>query len=81
LPISAQKVRISLHPDDGVVVRKVMADLNEDITWSVVDDITLSRGGCRVATENSQIDATLETRIAMIAAKILVDERSHDEPE
>ena len=81
LPISAQKIRISLHPDDGVVVRKVMTELNEDISWCIVDDITLTRGGCKVVTENSQIDATLETRMAMIAAKILVDERSNDKPE
>ena len=78
LPVSAQKVRISLHPDDSVVVRKVLTDLSEDITWKVVDDITLSRGGCKVSTENSHIDATLETRIAMIAAKIMGDERGHD---
>lgn len=81
LPVSAQKVRISLHPDDGAMVRKVMSDLNEDISFTIVDDITLSKGGCKVVTENSQIDATLETRIAMIASKILVDERSRDDVE
>jgi flagellar assembly protein FliH len=81
LPVASQKVRIYLHPDDVVLVRKVLAELNEDISWSVVDDLTLTRGGCKVTTENSQIDATLETRIAMIASKILIDERSNDKPE
>lgn len=81
LPVASQKVRIFLHPDDVVLVRKVLAELNEDISWSVVDDLTLTRGGCKVSTENSQIDATLETRIAMIASKILIDERSNDRPE
>lgn len=81
LPISSQKVRVYLHPDDAVMVRKIMAELNEDISWSVSDDITLTRGGCKVVTENSQIDATLETRMAMIASKILVDERCNDKPE
>ena len=81
LPVASQKVRIFLHPDDVVLVRKVLAELNEDISWSVVDDLTLTRGGCKVITENSQIDATLETRIAMIASKILIDERSNDKPE
>ena len=70
-----------MHPDDAVMVRKIMAELNEDISWSVSDDITLTRGGCKVVTENSQIDATLETRMAMIASKILVDERCNDKPE
>lgn len=81
LPVASQKVRIRLHPDDGVLVRKVLTELNEDVSWSVVDDISLTRGGCKVATENSHIDATLETRIAMITSKILVDERSHDKAE
>lgn len=81
LPVSSQKVRICLHPDDAVVVRKVMSELSEDISWKVVEDITLTRGGCKVVTENSQIDATLESRIAMIASKILVDERNSDKPE
>ena len=81
LPIASQKVRIFLHPDDVVLVRKVMAELNDDISWSVVDDLTLTRGGCKVTTEYSQIDATLETRMAMIASTILVDERSNDKSE
>ena len=81
LPVASQKVRIFLHPDDVVLVRKVLAELNDDISWSVVDDLTLTRGGCKVTTENSQIDATLETRIAMIASKILIDERSNDKPD
>lgn len=81
LPVASQKIRIRLHPDDVVLVRKVLAELNEDVSWSVVDDITLTRGGCRVVTENSQIDATLETRMAMIASKILGDERSNDKSE
>ena len=81
LPVASQKVRILLHPDDVVLVRKVLAELNDDISWSVVDDLTLTRGGCKVTTENSQIDATLETKIAMIASKILIDERSNDRPE
>jgi flagellar assembly protein FliH len=81
LPASSQKIRISLHPDDAVLVRKLMAELNEDASWSVIDDITLSRGGCKVVTETSRIDASLEARIAMIASKILVDERSNDKSE
>ena len=81
LPVASQKVRIFLHPDDVVLVRKGLAELNDDISWSVVDDLTLTRGGCKVTTENSQIDATLETRIAMIASKILIDERSNDKPD
>ena len=81
LPASSHKVRIFLHPEDVLMVRNVMTELNEDVSWSIVDDITISRGGCKVTTENSQIDATLEARMSMIASKLLIDERSNDKPE
>ena len=81
LPAASRKVRINLHPDDVILVRQHMTELDEETSWSVVEDITLSRGGCKVVTEYSQIDATLETRISMIASKILVDERNNDNSE
>ena len=78
LPSVAQKIRILLHPDDVVLVRSVLAEFNEDVSWRIVDDLALTRGDCKVVTENSQVDATLEKRLAMIAAKLLGDERTHD---
>lgn len=75
LPVSSQKVRIYLHPDDVVMVRNVLGELNIDMSFSLVDDITITRGGCRVLTENSQIDASLEARLSVIASKIIIDER------
>ena len=74
----AQKIRILLHPDDVVLVRSVLAEFNEDVSWRIVDDLALTRGDCKVVTENSQVDATLEKRLAMIATKLLGDERTHD---
>jgi len=38
----------------------------------------LVRGGCKIITDNSQIDATLEKRLAMIAAKLMGGEREYD---
>jgi flagellar assembly protein FliH len=77
LPVSSQKVRIRLHPDDVVVVRSVITELNEDVSWNIVDDLALMRGDCKVVTENSQVDATLDKRLSVIAAKLLGDERGH----
>lgn len=81
LPVASQKIRVSLHPEDAAMVRKVLVDLSEDPSFSIVDDITLSKGGCKLVTEYSQIDATLESRLAKIASNILVDERSNDKSE
>ena len=46
--------------------------------WSLIEDPTLTRGGCIVQSEASRIDARLESRIAAIAASALGDERMAD---
>jgi flagellar assembly protein FliH len=50
----------------------------EEHAWKVVDDPVLARGGCKVLTDTSQIDASLETRLTAILATVLGGERSHD---
>lgn len=78
LPISSQKIRIRLHPEDAEVVRTVLSDSNDEISWQLVEDPSLKRGDCKVITENSQIDASLDNRLAIIATKILGGERQSD---
>jgi len=75
LPLASRSVRISLHPDDAVLVRKSLS-LSENMEkWSVAEDPALSRGDCKVSTETSHIDATLEKRLTAIAAEVLGGER------
>ena len=80
LPISRQTIRVFLHPEDAALVREVFAlDAGGEHTWQVLDDPSQSRGGCRVLTDDSTIDATLESRIAAVVAHVLGGERSDDE--
>jgi len=44
----------------------------------IKEDPTLARGGCKVETDTSQIDASMESRIAEIAAEVLGGERRDD---
>ena len=46
--------------------------------WRIVEDPVLTRGGCRVESESSQIDARLETRIGAVVSRLLGGERSED---
>ncbi|MDH3451407.1 MAG: FliH/SctL family protein, partial [Gammaproteobacteria bacterium] len=43
-----------------------------------VEDPLITRGGCKIDTDASRIDATLETRLAALAASVLVGERDGD---
>ncbi len=50
----------------------------ESYTWRIQDDPTLTRGGCRVETNTSSIDASVERRLGAVIAKVLGDERKED---
>ncbi len=78
LPAGSRRVRVCLHPEDAALVRRVLAETGEDGAWRVVEDPALSRGGCRVLTETSHIDATVERRLQAIAAQVLGGGREED---
>jgi flagellar assembly protein FliH len=67
-----------LHPEDAAIVRERLSAPSSDRAWSIVEDPTMSRGGCVVRTENSHIDARLESRISTIIANAFGDERAAD---
>ena len=75
LPSSSRQVEVHLHPDDAALVRESLALSERQPTWQIVEDALLSRGGCHVITENSQIDATTESRLNSLIASIAGDER------
>lgn len=79
LPVSARRVRLLLNPDDARIVRETMNLTSErNGGWELVEDPAISRGGCRVETESSRIDATIEKRLTAIAAELLGGERERD---
>jgi len=76
LPAVAREVRVHLHPEDAATVREHLSVPAVDRAWTIVEDPTLSRGGCVIHSQSSRIDARLEARIAAVAASVLGDERA-----
>jgi len=76
LPVAARDVRVHLHPEDAALVREYLASPEGERAWTLIEDPTLSRGGCLVRADASQIDARLETRVAAIAASLFGEERA-----
>ncbi|KPY87411.1 flagellar assembly protein FliH [Pseudomonas syringae pv. tagetis] len=68
LPMGAQNVRIFINPQDFLLV-KAMRERHEE-SWKIVEDEDLLPGGCRIETEHSRIDASVETRIALAISKM-----------
>jgi flagellar assembly protein FliH len=77
LPLAQRNVRVHLHPEDARLLRERLAEPQSERAWSIVEDPVTARGGCRVSTDNSQIDARLETRLAAIFAHLMGDERDN----
>ena len=78
LPLSARSVYIYLHPEDAQVVSGVFSGDEKTSYYSVVEDATLSRGDCKIATDTSTLDATVEKRVAAIITEMLGGERQRD---
>jgi flagellar assembly protein FliH len=76
LPVTAREVRVHLHPDDAASVREKLAVTTQERAWTLVEDPTLSRGGCLVRSETSQIDARLEARVHAVMISTLGEERA-----
>lgn len=80
LPVSARDVRIHLHPEDAATVRERLAQPSNERAWTLMEDPTLTRGGCIVRTDTSQIDVRLETRVSAVIANALGEERAPERP-
>jgi len=76
LPAAARDVRVHLHPEDAAAVTERLATPGQERAWSVVEDPTLTRGGCLVRSENSQIDSRLESRVNAMVSSMLGEERA-----
>jgi flagellar assembly protein FliH len=76
LPAAARDVRIHLHPEDAALVRERLVEPAAERAWTLVEDPVIARGGCRISSENSSIDAQVETRLGAAIATVLGDERN-----
>jgi len=76
LPTASSKVYLHLNPEDVAMVRDTLLLSDDERNWELVDDPIISRGGCLVRTEYSQVDARLETRIAKLISQVFGEDRA-----
>jgi flagellar assembly protein FliH len=76
LPLASRNIRVHLHPDDAAVVREKLAQPQGEQQWQLAEDPLMARGGCRVTTDNSSIDARFETAVAATLSGLLGDDRA-----
>ena len=62
---------IYLHAADAALLREVAReDPLAKLPWKIADDVRMERGGCRIETASSEVDATLETRWRSVIAAL-----------
>ncbi|HEY0973706.1 MAG TPA: FliH/SctL family protein [Solimonas sp.] len=66
LPSYVRDVRLHLHADDATFLRERLTPPPDAQSFRIVVDASLARGDCRVLTESTQLDARLETRLAVL---------------
>ena len=79
MPDSVVQITLVLHPNDAELIRSTLVQPFDDSNWKIVEDPVLTRGGCRVLSQTSSIDATVESRINSVIASVLGCERSQDQ--
>lgn len=70
LPHFNPGAHIVLNPADAELVRTRMGEQLSHSGWKIFEDAQITRGGARIETAHSQIDATVETRWQRISANL-----------
>ncbi|CAK0762508.1 flagellar assembly protein FliH [Gammaproteobacteria bacterium] len=78
LPVSSRQARLHLHPEDVPIVRAAYSVAGQPLPWTIVEEPALDRGGCRVDTQISHIDASLESRLEPVLARLLAVDPPQD---
>lgn len=73
LPMGAQNIRIHLNPQDFEQVKQLRERHEE--SWRLFEDESLAPGGCRIETEHSLIDASVETRLEQALKQLFEQQR------
>lgn len=79
LPAAVRNIRLHLHPEDAELVRSALALEESNTDWEIVEEPLMNRGGCKVDSDTSRIDATIENQLAALVASLFGGEREQDQ--
>lgn len=70
MPLFSGGARLVLHPADAELVRQELGDQLTQLGWRLVEDDLVERGGCRIESAATHVDATLATRWERVTAAL-----------
>ena len=69
LPIHSRHIKVRLNPADIRLLSEAGIDV-EAQDWACIEDSDISQGGCLVESDQSHIDASLETRMQQLEKQL-----------
>ena len=64
-----EAIHVRVHPEDAALLRAYL-EASPGREWIVVEDTSLQRGGCRIDTRSTEVDATLPGRWRRVLANL-----------
>jgi flagellar assembly protein FliH len=75
LPQASHHPVLILNPEDATLVRSFLEADIAHANWKIQEDSRIERGGCRIESANSEIDATIEERWNLVAESLGRDDK------
>ena len=79
LPVRSRDIKIRLNPDDMKLLQHSGISFDAEQS-SYISDPSVTQGGCKIESDQSHIDASMETRIQQMIDQ-LTDDRPHYDDE
>jgi len=68
--IDASELKLTVHPDDAVIVRQYLQDELGVMSWQLLESTQIERGGCVVETAHNSVDASNKVRWKAVAESL-----------
>jgi len=78
LPVATRNISLYLNPEDVILVREALSLSGDGESYKIIEDPAMARGGCRVVSDTSQVDASIEKRLTALVTQLMGGEREND---
>ncbi len=76
IPKDGEQINIYINPKDDQHIKQIFSSDENLSKYNVIQDPTISVGGCKASTDYSLVDLTIDKQVANIATQIFGDQRN-----
>lgn len=76
IPKDGEQINIYINPKDDQHIKQIFSSDEKLKKYNVIQDPTISVGGCKASTDYSLVDLTIDKQVANIATQIFGDQRN-----